>query len=289
MTLLIVTSTSFIFGGLLYLAFDLIPKLPQLLKSFLTRYLLDFTSLTLSNLLLYYYRMMQSIMLLSVLSTFVFYYDFTFMLLILAPSLCALQWAVMFLIELIGISHWDVKVILYLIICFIMIYITCTRVEVLAIFFVLCPAVNLTLLPQLLTSTGLKYWKSTTSDYLYFIYVSFGYWDSNGTAAATFQVEQKVKTFNSTSSSTRQARGHYTNSSSATSSESKGEKKESENSLELEESYYYFNHVISSTIGTRVLLLMIFKILTPIALYVRYTCPYPIFVYDEKLLKRSVL
>ena len=227
---------------------------------------------------------MQSIMLLSVLSTFVFYGYYTFTLLYLGPSLYALQWAVMFLIELIGISHWDVKVILYLIICFIMIYITCTRVEVLAILFVLCPAVSLTFLPQLLTSTGLKYWKSTMSDYIYFIYVSFGYWDSSGTCSTLFQVEEKVKTFNSTSSIPR-ACGHYTNSS----SESKGEKKESKDSLELEESYYYFNHVISSTIGTRVLLLMIFKIFTPIALYVRYTCPYPIFVYDEKLLKRSVL
>jgi hypothetical protein len=47
-----------------------------------------------------------------------------------------------------------------------------------------------------------------------------------------------------------------------------------------------YNNVISTTIGTRVLLLAFFNILTPLALYVRYTAPFPILVFDEDLLRK---
>ena len=184
----------------------------------------------------------------------------------------------MFLIEFVGITQWDIKVVMYLLICFIMIYIECSRIELLALLFVACPALNLTILPQILTSAGRRYWKSTINDFAYFIYVCFGYWDSSGICRTLFQVEEKVKIFNNLTSAPLSSRC-YTRSSTSTKPASPREKKD-------EDSYYYFNHVISSTIGTRVLLLMIFKVFTPLALYVRYTCSYPIFVYDKKLLNR---
>lgn len=197
----------------------------------------------------------------------------TIWILFIVSYICGLQWLVMFLIEFFGITKWDVKVVLYLLVCIIMIYIACGRDHQLASFFVACPALALTLLPQVLTSTGRKYWKSTMSDFVYFIYVCFGYWDSNGICRTLFQVEEKVKIFNDTHLA---GRGHIYRKSS----------KETEDVIEKKDDYYYFNYVISATIGTRVLLIMIFKIFTPLALYVRYTCPYPIFVYDQTLLDR---
>ena len=224
-------------------------------------------------------RLMQYIMVLSVCffacTQYVFY--------ILAAYL--LQWMVMFLVELVGIRQCEVKVILYSLTCFILIYITCASTSVLAILFVLLPALGLMFLPQVLTSTGIKYWKSTINDFVYFIYVCFGYWDSKGICSTMFQVEQKVKIFNSTTSVPR-ASGNYIHVRSTIKFQSEDNAAKKENSVDLEESYYYFYHVISSTIGTRVLLLMIFKIFTPLALYIRYTCPFPICVYDEKLLSR---
>lgn len=174
----------------------------------------------------------------------------------------------MFIVEFVGITQWDIKVVMYLLICFIMIYIECSRIELLALLFVACPALNLTILPQILTSSGRRYWKRTMSEFVYFIYVCFGYWDSSGICRKYFQVEEKVKIFNSLTSAPLSSRG-YTRS-----EETKDEDR-----------YYYFNHVISSTIGTRVLLLMIFKFFIPLALYVRHTCPYPI----KELLNRLLL
>lgn len=188
------------------------------------------------------------------------------------------HWMIMFLIDFAGIHQWEVRVTLYLLLCFLMIYITCNRTEALAILFVLLPATGLTILPQVLTSTGLVYLKSTMKDLVYFIYVCFGYWDSSGICRTLFQIEQKIKVFNSTAS-TPMASKHYIRSQ----SKDRASKKEVNNSVELDESFY---NIISSTIGTRVLLLLLFKIFTPLALYIRFTCPFPLFVYDEKLLSR---
>ena len=205
--------------------------------------------------------------------------------LILALGLIA--WALVFLIEFVGTKRFEVKTALYFLVCFLMIYLSCLNKNI-AILFTIAPTIGLVLLPQVLTKVGRQYWSDTAGDFRYFIYTCFGYWDSDGICSMLVQVDEKVKAFNSTTP-VPVARGYNVNSDTADGKDGTRAENTTESvhdSLENEDSYYHFSSVISSTIGTRVLLLMIFKFLTPLALYIRYTCPFPIFVYDKKLLAR---
>lgn len=213
-------------------------------------------------------------MVLSIISIVVFYFLQTLMILIVLLISYPLQWAILFLIELVGINQLEIKTIVSFFINIIMIFLTCGGDELLSLPFTIGPAIGLLLVPQVLSKAGNRYWQHAINAFTYFIYACFGYWDSSGVCSALFELDKKVKDFSKSSSVPL---------TSAEKSSSDGN--ESEETSEMEERY---SDAISVTIGTRVLLLLIFKIFTPIVLFIRVTCPFPIFVYDKKLLTRLI-
>ena len=211
-------------------------------------------------------------MVFSIISLVVFYFWQVLMILTVSVIGYALQWAILFLIELVGITQLEIKTILCFLVSITMIFLTCGGDDILSKGFVISPAIGLLLVPQVLSKAGHQYWKDSFNAFTYFTYACFGYWDSSGVCRALFELDKNVKDFNDVQV--------------ANDEKSKSDDTTNEEILEIEESYY--SNVISTTIGTRILLLMIFKIFTPIALFIRATCPFPILVYDKKLLTRLI-
>ena len=124
------------------------------------------------------------------------------------------------------------------------------------------PAVFMTLFPHLITKSGQEYWQDIKEHTKYFLFASFGYWDNQGVTRKLLKIDDMVNEL--------QKDTHIG-------------AEENVDNLDIIEKY---NNVISTTIGTRVLLLAFFNIFTPLALYVRYTAPFPLLVYDKDLLRK---
>jgi len=271
---------SFVFSLIVFLIIDKVTRIPELPRDIVRRFALF-------------------VMFYSIASPFAFCTDgyphyehlgiyIIDVVFIYGPICFIAQWIIIFLIDFIGISRMETRIAAFSFACFLIAYLTCSDGIVLPFLLSVFPAISVTIYPHVFTGAGRQYWRDTGSDFVYFIYVCFGFWDKDGICRTLFQVDEKVKKFNSTAP-IPVSRGHYVMkecSKDDLERESKSDQPELEEPVEQEESYHYFSSIISSTIGTRVLLFMIFKYLTPLALYIRYTCPFPIFVHDKKLLAR---
>lgn len=130
-----------------------------------------------------------------------------------------------------------------------------------AFLFSIAPSLFLTIIPHVITRSGQAYWSDMKDHVKYFLFACFGYWDSEGVTRKLLKIDDMADELGD-----------------AQAVEAKD--------VDVTDTIDIYNHVISTTISTRVLLLAFFNICTPFALFVRYTAPFPICVYDEELLKK---